>query len=52
MNTYVQYDSPISCSNKVMAKVKVFVHASHADADEDSYSRAIALAPWTYVPAC
>ena len=32
---------------EVMAKVKVFVHASHADAD----GRAMTLAPQTYVPA-
>ena len=42
----MQYESPISCSNKVMAKVKVFVHASHADAE----GRALTLAPRTYVP--
>ena len=34
-------------SNKVMAKVKVFVHASHADAD----ARDMTLALLTYVPA-
>ena len=28
-----------------MAKVKVFVHATNADAD----SRAMKLAPWTYM---
>ena len=32
---------------KVMAKVKVFVHASHADAD----GRAMTKAPRTFVPA-
>ena len=26
-NTYVQYESPITSSKKVMAKVKVFIHA-------------------------
>ena len=38
---------------KVMAKVKVFVHASHADADSDADAdgMAMTLAPWTYVPA-
>ena len=39
--------SPISYSNKVMAKVKVFVQASHADAD----GRDVTLAPRTYDPA-
>ena len=34
---------------KVKAKVKVFVHALHADADADG--RAMTLAPRTYVPA-
>ena len=32
-NTHVQYESPISSGKKVMAKVKVFVHATDADAD-------------------
>ena len=45
----MQYESPISSGKKVMAKVKVFVHASHADADADG--RAMTLAPRTYVPA-
>ena len=38
-NTYVQYKSPISSGKKVMAKVKVFVHASndHAEADGDVF---------------
>ena len=40
-NTYMQYESPITCGKKVMAKVKVFVHASHADPD----TRAMTLAP-------
>ena len=40
-NTHVQYESPISCSYKVMAKVKVFVNASHADADADADGRAM-----------
>ena len=29
----MQYESPITSGKKVMAKVKVFVHALHADAD-------------------
>ena len=29
----MQYESPITSGLKVMAKVKVFDHASHADAD-------------------
>ena len=35
-NTYVQYKSPITTGKKVMAKVKVFVHAIDADADADA----------------
>ena len=44
---------PYLLSNKVMAKVKAFVHASHADADADADAdgRAMTLAPRTYVPA-
>ena len=44
-NVRVQYESPITSGLKVMANVKVFVHASHADAD----SRAMTLAPRTYL---
>ena len=29
----MRYESPITSGKKVMAKVEVFVHASHADAD-------------------
>ena len=36
---------------KVMAKVKVFVHATNADADADADTRAVTLAPRTFVPA-
>ena len=52
-NTHMQYESPITSGLKVMAKVKVFVHASHADADTDAYAdgRVMTLALWTYVPA-
>ena len=52
-NKHVQYESPISSDKKVMAKVKVFVHASNADADEDADmdTRAMTLAPRTFVPA-
>ena len=52
-NTHVQYESPITSSKKVMAKVKVFVHASNADADADADAdtRAMTLAPRTFVPA-
>ena len=42
-NTHVQYESPITSGKKVMAKVKVFVHATDADAD----GRAVTLAPRT-----
>ena len=53
-NTHVQYESFISSSYKVMAKIKVFVHASHADADADANAdaRAMTLAPRTYVLPC
>ena len=49
----MQYESPISSGKKVMAKVKVFVHASNADADADADAdtRAMTLAPRTFVPA-
>ena len=54
MNTHVQYESPISFGQNVMAKDKVFVHASNADADADADvdTRAMKLAPWTFVPPC
>ena len=29
----MQYESPIISGKKIMAKVKVFVHPSHTDAD-------------------
>ena len=45
----MQYESRISSGKKVMAKVKVFVHASNAEADVDT--RAMTLAPRTFVPA-
>ena len=45
-NTHVQYEIPIPYGKKVMAKVKVFVHASNADAD----TRAMTLAPRTFCP--
>ena len=49
----MQYESPITSIKKVMAKVKVFVHASNADADADADAdtRAMTLAPQTFVPA-
>ena len=43
----MQYESPIKSGLKVMAKVKVFVHATDADADADG--RAMTLAPQTYM---
>ena len=45
----MQYESSITFGKKAMAKVKVFVHASNADADGDT--RAMTLAPRTFVPA-
>ena len=52
-NAHVKYKSLISSGKKVMAKVKVFVHASNAeaDADTDADTRAMTLAPRTFVPA-
>ena len=43
----MKYESPTSCGIRVMANVKVFVHAMDADAD----TRALILAPYTFVPA-
>ena len=40
-NTHVQKESPITSGKKVIAKVKVFVHANYANAD----ARAMTLAP-------
>ena len=51
INTHAQYESSISYGKKVMAKVKVFVHGSKADADADADTRAMTLAPRTFVPA-
>ena len=48
-NTHVQYESPVSSGKKVMAKLKVFVHTSNADAEADT--RAMTLAPRTFFPA-
>ena len=44
-----EYTYKISTFNgwKVMAKVKVFVHAANGDAD----TRAMTLAPRTFIPA-
>ena len=41
----MQYESSITSGLEVMAKVKVFVHATDADAD----GRAMTLAPRTYL---
>ena len=46
-NTHVKYESSIFNGLKVMAKVKVFIYPANADAD----SKAMTLAPWTFVPA-
>ena len=43
----MKYESFIFYGLKVIAKVKVFVHAANADAD----SRAMTLAPRTFVSA-
>ena len=50
-NTHVQYASSISYGKKVMAKAKVFVHVSNADADADTRAIPMTLAPRTFVPA-
>ena len=47
----MKYESSIFNGLKVMAKVKVFVHATAADADADADTRAMTLAPRTFVPA-
>ena len=46
----MQYEISITSGKKVMAKLKVFVHA-HADADIDADTRAITLAPRTFLLA-
>ena len=50
-DSLAQYESSITSGKKVIAKVKVFVHASNADADTDAVTRAMTLAPQTFVPA-
>ena len=45
----MKYESSIFNGLKVMAKVKDFVY-TNADADTDT--RAVTLAPRTFVPAC
>ena len=47
----MKYESYIFNGLKVMAKVKVFVYAANADADADADTRAMTLAPRTFVPA-
>ena len=47
----MKYESSIFNGLKVIAKVKVFVHAANADADADADTRAMTLAPRTFVPA-
>ena len=46
-NTHMQYQSFISDGKKVMAKIKVFVHASNADADMDT--RPMTFAQQTFI---
>ena len=52
---HMEYTYEISIFNglKVMAKVKVFVHATNADTDADAEAdtRAVTLAPRTFLPA-
>ena len=45
-NTHMKYESSIFNCLKVLAKVKVFVHATNADADADT--RAVTLSPRTF----
>ena len=45
----MQYESSISYGKEVMAKVKVFVHATDADIDADADGRAVTLAPRKYL---
>ena len=47
----MEYESSIVNGLKVMAKVKVFVHAANADVDADPDAIAMTLAPLTFVPA-
>ena len=49
----MKYESSVFNGLKVMAKVKVFIHATNAgaDADADADTRAVTLAPHTFVPA-
>ena len=49
----MKHESSIFCGLKVMAKVKVFVHAANADTDGDGDAdgRAMTLAPRTFVLA-
>ena len=48
----MKYECSIFNDLKVMAKVKVFVHAANPDADADADARAMTVAPRTFVPAC
>ena len=48
-NTHMKYESFIFNGLKVMAKVKVFVHAANGNMDADS--RAMTLAPRKFVLA-
>ena len=43
----MKYERSITSALEVMAKVKVFVHATDADADADG--RAMTLVPRTYI---
>ena len=47
----MKYERSITSGLEVMAKVKVFVHATDvdADADADADGRAMTLAPRTYM---
>ena len=45
----MKYERFITSGLEVMAKVKVFVHATDADTDADADGRAMTLAPRTYM---
>ena len=47
----MKYESSFFNGLQVMVKNKVFVYEANADADTDADSRAMTLAPQTFIPA-
>ena len=47
----MKYESYIFNGLKVTAKVKDFVYTANADTDADADTRAMTLAPRTFIPA-